>query len=199
MLLGVATTGALYALLVVACLVLVPDLAASPRPLAAAAAALVGTAGATLVAATAILSCAGALFAWMLNAPRVLLALAAHGDLPAALAGVHPTRRTPSVAIIGSGVVVWLLTISGTFAYLATFSAFSRLLTYGSICVALLALRRREGPAPLPIPFGPLWAVLALLGAGAALGTTTPAVIRDVAIALGIGLMLRRIAHHSSA
>jgi amino acid transporter len=123
----------------------------------------------------------------------VLLALASYGDLPAVLASVHASRRTPSVAIVGSGILVWLLTISGTFVYLATFAAFSRLLTYGAICVALLVLRRRDGPAPLPIPFGPVWAVLALLGAIVALGTTTPAVIRDVAIALGLGLAMRAL------
>jgi APA family basic amino acid/polyamine antiporter len=197
MLVGVGLVGVLYTLLVLGCLVLVPNVAASPRPLADAAATLVGPYGATLVAATAVLSCAGALFAWMLNAPRVLLAMASHGDLPAALATVHPRQRTPSVAIVGSGILVFLLTISGTFVYLATFAAFSRLLTYGSICIALLVLRRRDGPAPLPIPFGPLWAVLALLGAAAALGTTTPAVIRDVTIALAIGLLVRLMTRRS--
>jgi amino acid transporter len=197
MLIGVAAVGALYLSIVLACLKLVPALATSPRPLADAAAALVGPAGATLVAATAVLSCAGALVAWMLNTPRVLLALASHGDLPAVLGGVHATRRTPSVAIIGSGILVFLLTVSGTFVYLATFSAFSRLLTYGAICVALLVLRRRDGPAPLPIPLGPLWSGLALLGSLAALATTTPVVIRDVAIALGVGLLLRTMARRS--
>jgi amino acid transporter len=195
----VAAVGVLYTLLVLACLKLVPDLATTPRPLAAAAAALVGPAGAALVAGTAVVSCAGALVAWMIGGPRVLLALASYGDLPAALATVHPLRRTPSVAIVASGVLVWLLTISGTFVYLATFSAFSRLVTYGSICVALLVLRRRDGPAPLPIPFGSMWAVLALLGAVVALGTTTPVVIRDVTIALAVGLILRLVTHRQTA
>ena len=86
---------------------------------------------------------------------------------------------------------MWLLTISSTFVYLATFSALSRLVTYASICAALLVLRRRDGPAPLPVPLGPLWAILALLGTIAALGTTTLPTIRDVAIALAVGLGLR--------
>ena len=104
---------------------------------------------------------------------------------------MHPSRRTPSVAIVASAVLVWLLTISSTFVYLATFSALARLVTYASICVALLVLRRRDGPAPLPIPLGPLWAILALLGTIAALGTTTRPIIRDLAIALAVGLMVR--------
>jgi APA family basic amino acid/polyamine antiporter len=193
MLLGVAAVGVLYLLVVLACLTLVPNLAASPRPLADAAAALVGPVGATLLAGTAVVSCAGALVAWMIGGPRVLLGLAAYGDLPAGLASVHPGRGTPVAAIIASGVLAWLLTISGTFVYLATFSALSRLVTYAAICVALLVLRRRDGPAPLPIPLGPLWAVLALLGAIASivLGTTTLLVIRDVVVAVAVGLILR--------
>ena len=191
MLLGVAAVGTLYVLVVHACLKLVPNLATSTRPLADAAAALAGPAGATLLAATAIVSCAGALVAWMIGGPRVPFALASRGDLPAVLAKVHPTRRTPSVAILASAVLVWVLTISSTFVYLATFSALSRLVTYASICAALLVLRRRDGPAPLPIPLGPLWAVLALLGTVAALATTTLTVVRDLAIALAVGLMLR--------
>jgi basic amino acid/polyamine antiporter, APA family len=191
MLLGVAAVGVLYVLVVHACLKLVPNLASSARPLSDAAATLVGPVGATLLAATVVVSCAGALVAWMIGGPRVVFALASRGDLPAALAKVHPSRRTPSVAIVASAVLVWLLTISSTFVYLATFSALSRLVTYASICVALLVLRRRDGPAPLPIPLGPLWAILALLGTIAALGTTTLPIIRDVAIALAAGLALR--------
>ena len=191
MLLGVAAVGVLYVLVVHACLKLVPNLGSSVRPLADAGAALLGPGGEVLLAATAVVSCAGALVAWMIGGPRVPFALASRGDLPAALAAVHATRRTPSVAIVVSAVLVWVLTISSTFIYLATFSALSRLVTYASICAALLVLRRRDGPAPLPIPLGPLWAVLALLGTIAALATTTLAVVRDLAIALAVGLMLR--------
>lgn len=201
MLLGVAGAGSLYVLVVLACMALVPNLASSARPLADAAAALVGPAGATLLAATAVVSCAGALVAWMIGGPRVLLGLAAYGDLPAALASVHPRRRTPHVAILASGVLVWTLTISGTFVYLATFSALARLVTYGSICAALLVLRRRDGAAPLPIPLGPLWAVLALLGsiAAIALGSTTLVVVRDLAIALALGLAVRAVVRRRGA
>ena len=156
MLLGVAAVGALYALVVHACLKLVPNLASSVRPLSDAAAPLVGPVGATLLAATAVVSCAGALAAWMIGGPRVVFALASRGDLPAALAQVHPSRRTPSVAIVASAVLVWLLTISSTFVSISATSSRRclRLVTYASICAALLVLRRRDGPAPLPIPLG---------------------------------------------
>lgn len=39
----------------------------------------------------------------------------------------------------------------------------------------------------------PAWAAVALLGAVVALGTTTPTVIRDVTIAVGLGLAVRAL------
>jgi amino acid transporter len=127
---GIAAVGLLYSLLVLACMHTVPNLGETKRPLADAAAALVGAPGATLVAVTAVLSCAGTLSVWMIAAPRVLYALSAQGELPRALSFVHAIRGTPTIAILTSAILVWLLTVSGTFIYLATFSALTRLLVY---------------------------------------------------------------------
>src|SRR6185503_12864933 len=95
--------------------------------------------------------------------PRVLYALAVQGDLPEILATVHTVRRTPWVAIVTSALLVWLMTVSGTFVYLATFSAIARLLTYASTAGALIVLRRRVGPAPIPMPLGPFLAIVVLV------------------------------------
>jgi len=193
---GIVGVGVLHTFLMLACFLTVPDLAHAHRPLADAAAALVGPQGATVVSLTAVLSCAGSLAVWMIVSPRVLYALAGQGDLPGVFAGVDPIRHTPGVAIVSSALLVWLLTVSGTFVYLATFSAMARLLMYASTCAALLVLRRRDGPAPIPIPLGPLWAVLALLCSLVALGTTTGTAVRDVSIAIGLGWAGRTATRH---
>jgi amino acid transporter len=193
---GVAVVGALYTLVMYACFRTVPDLAHSSRPLADSAAVMVGRSGATLVALTAVLSCAGSLSVWMIVSPRVLYALGEQGDLPRAFARVNPIHHTPAAAIVTSALVVWLLTISGTFVYLATFSAMARLLMYASICAALITLRRRDGPAPITIPLGPLWSVVALLSSALVLGTTTVNAIRDMLIAIGLGWALRTAVKH---
>jgi len=78
------------------------------------------------------------------------------------------SRTTPSN--------VWLLTVSGTFVYLATFSAMARLLTYGSTCAALIVLRRRDGPAPVAVPWGRALSVLSILVATAAIIATAAAI-----------------------
>jgi amino acid transporter len=129
----------------------------------------------------------------MVAAPRVLYALSAQGELPRALSAVHPSRATPSVAILVSAVLVWLLTVSGTFVYLATFSALTRLLVYAGSCAALPVLRKQGGEAPVSIPFGPILAVLAVLLSLGVLATTSLAALRDVAVALALGLILRLI------
>jgi APA family basic amino acid/polyamine antiporter len=193
---GVAVIGALYTLVMYACFRTVPDLAHSSRPLADSAAVMVGRPGATLVALTAVLSCAGSLSVWMIVSPRVLYALGEQGDFPRAFARVNPIHHTPAVAIVTSAFVVWLLTVSGTFVYLATFSAMARLLMYASICAALITLRRQDGPAPITIPLGPLWSVVALLSSVLVLGTTTVNAVRDMLIAIGLGWALRTAVKH---
>jgi len=184
---GVLGAGALYILLLFTCFQAVPDVGRSTRPLADAATALVGPVGATVVLLTAVVSCAGSLSGFMMASPRVLYALAIQGDLPEVLAAVHPVRRTPWVAILTSALLVWLITVSGTFVYLATFSAIARVLTYASTSGALIVLRRRVGPAPIPIPLGPFLAIVALLSALVVLGSTTGTAVRDVSIAVVLG------------
>ena len=87
------------------------------------------------------------------------------------------------------------MTVSGTFVYLATFSAIARLLTYASTCGALIVLRRQAGPAPVSIPFGPTLAVIALATTASALASTSGAAVRDVSIALAAGWIGRTLTH----
>jgi amino acid transporter len=188
---GVVIVGVLYILLMLAGFALVPDLARSARPLADAASSLLGPVGATVMSFTAVVSAGGGLSVSMLIAPRVLYALGAHGDFPSALTRLTLVGRTPFVAIVTNAALAWLLTVTGTFVYLATFSVVARILAYLSTCLALIALRRRDGPAPITIPLGPLWAVIAAAASLATLATTTGRAVRDVLIALAAGALIR--------
>jgi amino acid transporter len=190
---GAAGAAVLYVLLVMVCFWLVPDLAGARRPLADAAAALAGPAGAAAMAVAAAISCAGNITVSMVVSPRVLYALAEQGDVPRICSAVDPNRRTPAVAIVTFALLVLALTLTGTFVYLATFSAMTRLLTYASTCGALVVLRRRDGPAPVSVPGGPLLAALALGSTAAALATTTGPALRDLSIALTVGFILRAV------
>jgi len=187
---GFLLAGLLYALLLLACQSVVPALADTKRPIAELALAVFGAAGATVVAVTAVLSCAGNLSTSILVTPRVLFALAEQGEIPAVLARVSGGARVPAVAIALTAGVICALTLTGTFVYLATIAVIARMLMYASICVALLVLRRR-GAAPLAVPGGPVLALLAIAACGVVMASASIDALRAVAIALVCGYLLR--------
>jgi APA family basic amino acid/polyamine antiporter len=196
---GICGVAFVYTLVMVACLRTVPDLAHATRPLADAAAVALGRRGAALMSSIAVLSCAGTLTVMMLTTPRILYALAAQRDLPPALASIDAVRHTPVLAILVSAAAIWLLTVSGTFVYLATFSAMARLLMYGTTCAALVVLRRRDGPAPVTVRWGPLFSAVSILASAAAIIATAGTEIRDLTIAIALGWGLRAAVRHRRA
>jgi amino acid transporter len=197
-LIGIGIVCVVYLLLVFAAFALLPDPATSTRPLADAAEALVGPAGAIAIAIAAVFSCAGSMSATMLVAPRLFFALGERGDLPRVLAAVHAARRTPHVAIVLLAIIAWLLAVSGTFEYLITLFVIIRVVTYGSVSAALIRLRRRDGAAPVTVPGGYAIAVAALLCVLAITLTTSWQAVWHVAIALAVGLAIRAATRYAA-
>jgi APA family basic amino acid/polyamine antiporter len=135
----------------------------SDRPLAAAAAAFLGSPGAVLMTLGALISVYGYLSGMTLNTPRLTFALAERADFPPFFAAVHPRFRTPHVSIVIFGLLVWVLAVAGTFRWNLTLSAVARLFTYASTCAAVLALRKqRPSEAAFRLPAGPLFALLGI-------------------------------------
>ena len=156
----IASTAAvtvLYGLLLVVAIGTVPDLATSTRPLADAAAQIAGRTGAAIVTAGALISVFGILLALMTAAPRLLFAMAEARELPAALARVHPQRRSPDASVLLTAAAVLALTLTGTFVGIVAVSTTIRLVTYAMTAVAVPVLRRREHrslwarPAGIPV------------------------------------------------
>jgi len=147
----------------------------SKAPLAAAAAQFAGTAGARLILIGMILSTFGFMTGMMLSTPRTLFALASDGYLPRFLAAVHPTYRTPHVAIAIQGVIACAIALTGTYVKLAIKADVAILLVYLACCVGAWRLRRRnvaaEG-APFRMPGG---AVVPWLAAALIVGLLIPA------------------------
>ncbi len=141
-----------------------PHASASDRPLAAAAQIMLGPLGASIISIGVLISSYGLLGANILGFPRILFALAEHGDLPGVMAKVHPKFRTPHVAIVAFALCLWGFSLAAGFQWNITMSAGIRLIYYASVCVALPVLRSREN-APSPefhLPMGHLFAVLAV-------------------------------------
>jgi amino acid transporter len=114
-----------------------------PTPLASAAAVAMGPTGRTLILVGSVISMFGYVSGMTLAVPRMLFAFGRDGFLPARLADVHPTWRTPHVAIGVQTLLVVILALFGNFEVLAVAANVTILLVYAACCLAVVQLRRR--------------------------------------------------------
>ncbi|CAA9368365.1 MAG: hypothetical protein AVDCRST_MAG68-5196 [uncultured Gemmatimonadetes bacterium] len=177
---GVLAVMAIYLLLNLAFLRVLPLHALAGEPLAAGAVAraLFGALGDPVIRAVVVVGLLSSVHAFLLMAPRVLFAMARDGLVSRRAAAVHP-GGTPTGALAASLVVVVLFIASGTFDDIIAVLAFFFVANYVVCFTAVFALRRREPHAVRPYrAWGYPWTTaLALAGslaflAGAALGDT---------------------------
>lgn len=169
---GLGLIAALYALVQLVVVGVVPHAAGAKAPIAAAFAALLGPAGATFATLGATISIYGWATGTTLQSPRLLFAMAERRELPAALARVDARFRTPAVAILVFAVLTLAAALWGSFAWNATLAAIVRLTYYALTAIALVVFRRRGGEAPgFRVPAGGAVALLALLFCGYLLAT----------------------------
>lgn len=160
----------LYVLIqIVAQGVLGSALAGDPTPLASAAGVVFGPVGRTLILVGSTLSMFVYLSGMTLALPRMLFAFGRDGFLPARLASVHPTWRTPHVAIMVQCVVVVALALLADFEKLAVAANVTGLLVYGACCIAAAELQRRDvraGGTPFQVPGGRIapWLAVGVIG-----------------------------------
>jgi amino acid transporter len=176
--------------------------AASDTPLASAALAFLGPAGAAMIGIGSVLAMLGNSTGQVLAGSRMLFAMAENGALPRFFAYVHPVRRTPSHAIWFTSAVALALGLTGSFAALAAVATVARLVTYTGACVSTLVLRRRPDAAPpalFTIPFGPAVPVFAVLISLAILYGATGAQLLGGAAALAAGAALYALARRGPA
>jgi amino acid transporter len=160
---ALAVVAALYTLLQLVVVRVLPDAAHSERPLADAARVMMGQGGAVLISVGALISVYGYLSANLLGSPRATFALAERGDFPARFAAIHPRFRTPYFSIVVYAVLVWAFALLGSFTWNLTLSAVARLFYYGAVCAAVPVLRvKQPGAAAFRLRGGPLVPALGL-------------------------------------
>jgi APA family basic amino acid/polyamine antiporter len=123
------------------------------------------------------------------GAPRVLFAFGRDGLLPPVFGRVHPTWRTPYVAILFHAGVAVLLAVTGTFEGLAILSTLATAGIYFLACAAALSLRRKGiavGGAPLTFRLlGPAaWVGMASMVLLVGIGKTSD-IVGFVAVTVG--------------
>ncbi|HMG56582.1 MAG TPA: APC family permease, partial [Kofleriaceae bacterium] len=186
LLVTIGAVAVLYVLIQVVAQGTLPGLATSATPLADAARAVLGAPGGWMLTAAAIVSTLGSISAVILVGPRILFAFARHGQLPAALARIHPRYRSPHWAVAVFAVLTWAVALSGGFAELAALSAVARLVFSATTCLAVPVLRRQQGAlaAGFVLPGGP---AIPLIAVGLSVWLLT-GVTRAQATAGGLGL-----------
>jgi amino acid transporter len=170
LLLGLGLVTLVYLAVQLTVLATLSDPGATTRPLAAAARVLVGGAGAGVITAAALISVFGWVAGSMLSTPRLTMAMAERGDLPAVLGRIHPRFRTPYVSVVVFAVLAWVLANLGGLLENLSLSAIARLFIYGLVCAALPRLRTLEargdpsvGSPSFRAPAGRTLAALAIL------------------------------------
>ena len=124
-----------------------PGLAASKAPAADAMRAVLGTGGATVIAAGIAISSFGFLNLVILVSPRVYQTMSADGAFFPALARLHPRFRTPGAAIVFQGAWAIVLTLTGSYGELLDYVVFGDWIFFGLVVSTLFVYRRREARA----------------------------------------------------
>jgi basic amino acid/polyamine antiporter, APA family len=189
---GIAIIAVLYMVIQIVSIGTLPGLAESTRPLADAAAGFMGTPGAVLITAGALVSITGTLNVIVLVGPRLPFAMAEQGQLPRVLAATHPRFRTPHVAIVVSALAMLVFTLQGSFISSLTISTVIRLVTYAATCAALPVLRRRGGveAAGFTAPAGVATSIAAIALCGWLISSSGWRDIGLTALAAAVGFVL---------
>ena len=184
---SIAFASLLYALLQLAALGALPDLAAHEQPLPDVAVRVLGAWGGPLLGVAAVLSMLGFCAGVALVAPRYFTALAEDGHLPRKLRETRP-------AILVSTVFCSALAIVLGYASLVDVSNVVILSGYALTCLATLVLRYRKPDLPrrYRLPFGPAIPLVAFLAALSLLVAARPKAqewrFSLVLLAIGFGL-----------
>ena len=132
---------------------------------------LIGPVGVTLVSLTVLISTFGSVNGSLLTGPRIFFAMADDGLFFRQVAAVHPTFKTPYVAIIMTGMLGVTFVLLRSFEQLADIFVTASLVFYVLSIGAIFKLRRRaDWNPPVRTPLYPLvpalfcLAVLFLLG-----------------------------------
>ena len=129
--------------------------------------AMLGTPGGYLMALASFLATLASINVGLAAIPRIIYAMARDGLWPRVFARVHPTFRTPYVAVLGTWAVMTLLTLRCNDTLDLIFgAAFLWLVTYmwAHALVLILRTTRPDVPRPYRVPL--VVPVVGLLGTG---------------------------------
>ncbi|HEX2269638.1 MAG TPA: APC family permease [Pyrinomonadaceae bacterium] len=192
LIIAILVVATVYILVQVVCVGTLPGLGQSQKPLADAAAHFLGTGGAAIISAGAIISITGNLNILLLSGSRVTFAMSEQKQLPELIGSIHQRFFTPWVSILLTAALMLFLTLKSSFLQALTISTLARLVTYGATCLALPLFRRRVDvpPPAFRLPGGTVIASFSLLLIVWLLAHSTLQEAQATAMAAGVGLLI---------
>lgn len=188
---GTAALAAIYVVVNLAYVfsLTVPEMSGVVRIAERAVTTLVGPMGAGVVAATVLVSAFGCNVAAVIATSRTCFAMAADGRFFPIAARVHPTHRTPHVALLITSAWAAFLTVTGGYEALFTYVTFASVLfgTLGGVAIFVLRARRPDAPRPYRTLGYPIVPALYVLGSFALVWNTL--VERPTESISGLGLV----------
>ncbi|MGI0014467.1 MAG: universal stress protein, partial [Nitrososphaera sp.] len=120
--------------------------------------------GGLVVLAGGMVSTLAALNATTFSSARVAFAMGRHYNLPHVLSSIHPTNRTPNIAIVISGIIMAIMAYSLPLTDIAVAAGVIFLLLFTQVNVAVIAIRRIYGDK---LSYGfktPLFPIIPIIG-----------------------------------
>ena len=200
---GVALVTAIYALVSIAFVLVVPGgtSASDDEFVLMVGSALFGQAAGRLLPATVVVAVAGSLAAVLLGAPRVYVAMARDGLFPARLARFDEARGTSPGGTLIQAVIAVVLVLLGTFEEILGYFVPAAVFFLGLSAAAILVLPRPPADAPVfrtpwhPLPISLFLTFIVVILGLFALGQPVQTLIGAAVVALGVPvsfLVLRR-------
>jgi APA family basic amino acid/polyamine antiporter len=111
-----------------------------------------------IVALGSVIAQTAVLLVFQLGQPRILMAMARDGLLPAMFARVHPRYGTPHVSTIMTGVLVGVVSAFASIDEMVDLTNVGTLFAFILVCLGIVVLRFREPERrrPFRVPFGPV-------------------------------------------
>jgi amino acid transporter len=192
LLLAALIIASIYMLVQIVSIGTLPSLASTDKPLAEASQLTMGKTGAVIIALGAMFSVTGTLNAIMLVGSRLPFAFSEEGQFPKLFSFIHPKYKTPTWSLLLFMAVTIAISLSYSFLSAASISAITRVMIYAIVCVTLIILRKKRAEQTnfFKIMYGNVLAMLGVLIAIWLLSSAKINELRDVGIALGIGLVI---------
>ena len=157
LMLAITTSIVLYVLVAVSAVSVMgwEKLAGSEAPFADLAFAALGKEAFILLAGIALFATANTVLMMLLGASRIIYGMADSYTLPNILAKVHPSRRTPWIAIFVSMAISIVFVFAGDITFVANVDNFTLFVTFFVINASLILLRYTEPQMqrPFRVPF----------------------------------------------